>query len=316
MHIGMGLVCGGKIKDMTDQGFDFTIFLADWHSWINNKLGGDIERIRIVGEYFKHCFTALGIPSSKVKYVWASELASDTSYWEMVIRIAKSATVSRIQRTLPIMGRSISSTEVEAAALIYPCMQVADIYHMNIDVACAGIDQRKAHMLSREIASKFGYKKPISLHTPLLTGLEQTGQNEKFDEDARLSLKIGSKMSKSMPSRCIYIHDTPIQIKDKLNSAYCPPKEVENNPVMDIAEHVIFPHTGSLYLDRPEKYGGPTTFHSYQKLADEYYKGEIHPQDLKKNVSAALSNILEKVRAYFKDHKEPLDKVMEFETSQ
>ncbi|HKM75180.1 MAG TPA: tyrosine--tRNA ligase, partial [Candidatus Bathyarchaeia archaeon] len=35
MHIGMGLVCGKKIKDMIQAGFDFTIFLADWHSWIN-----------------------------------------------------------------------------------------------------------------------------------------------------------------------------------------------------------------------------------------------------------------------------------------
>ena len=33
MHIGMGLLCGKKIMEMVDAGFDFTIFLADWHSW-------------------------------------------------------------------------------------------------------------------------------------------------------------------------------------------------------------------------------------------------------------------------------------------
>jgi len=53
MHIGMGLVCGNKIRDMVDAGFHFIIFLADWHSWINNKLGGKMENIRICGEYFK-----------------------------------------------------------------------------------------------------------------------------------------------------------------------------------------------------------------------------------------------------------------------
>ncbi len=45
MHIGTGLVCGTKIKDMIQAGFHFIIFLADWHSMINNKFGGDMEKI-------------------------------------------------------------------------------------------------------------------------------------------------------------------------------------------------------------------------------------------------------------------------------
>ncbi|MCD6593556.1 tyrosine--tRNA ligase, partial [Candidatus Bathyarchaeota archaeon] len=56
MHVGIGLIPGAKIKDMIEAGFDFTIFLADWHSWINNKLGGVMDNIRACGEYFKHCF--------------------------------------------------------------------------------------------------------------------------------------------------------------------------------------------------------------------------------------------------------------------
>jgi tyrosyl-tRNA synthetase len=40
MHLGMGLITGFKIRDLVEAGFDFTIFLADWHSWINNKMGG------------------------------------------------------------------------------------------------------------------------------------------------------------------------------------------------------------------------------------------------------------------------------------
>src|SRR3989441_5942726 len=82
MHIGTGLVCGTKIKDMVQAGFHFIIFLADWHSMINNKYGGDMEKIETAGEYFKHCFTALGLTEDKVEYVWASELASKPNYWE------------------------------------------------------------------------------------------------------------------------------------------------------------------------------------------------------------------------------------------
>jgi tyrosyl-tRNA synthetase len=82
MHIGMGLVCGSKIKDMTKAGFDYTIFLADWHSWINNKLGGNMENIRLCGEYFKDCFTALGIKPESVHYAWASDLAKEMEWVE------------------------------------------------------------------------------------------------------------------------------------------------------------------------------------------------------------------------------------------
>ncbi|MEM2123216.1 MAG: tyrosine--tRNA ligase [Candidatus Bathyarchaeia archaeon] len=316
MHIGVGLVCGGKILDMVNAGFDFTVFLADWHAWINNKLGGDMSKIRIVGEYFKHCFTALGIAPDKVRYVWTSELAGDHSYWEKVILTAKNVTVSRARRALPIMGRSISAGEIEAAALIYPCMQVADIFHMDIDVACAGIDQRKAHMLAREIAPKFGLEKPVCIHTPLLADLEPQNQIKgKFDEDEKLSLKIGAKMSKSMPTRCIFIHDSPKEIRDKINLAFCPPREVEANPIMDIAKYVIFARLGKLTLDRPEKYGGSQTFNSFEELAEAYSKGTVHPLDLKNTVADALSEILLDVRKYFKSHEKILKKVMEFEVT-
>jgi tyrosyl-tRNA synthetase len=316
MHIGVGLVCGGKILDLINAGFDFTIFLADWHAWINNKLGGDMDKIKMVGEYFKHCFTALGIPPDKARYLWTSELAEDRSYWEKVILIAKNVTINRARRTLPIMGRSISAGEIETAALIYPCMQVADIFHMNIDVACAGIDQRKAHMLAREMAPKFGLGKPVCIHTPLLADLEPPSRIEgKFDEDEALSFKIGAKMSKSMPARCIFIHDSPEEIKHKINLAYCPPREVENNPIMDMARYVIFPRLGELTLNRPERYGGLQTFNAFNELAEAYSKGLVHPLDLKNAVADALSNILEDVRRYFKSHEELLRTVMGFEVT-
>ncbi|RLI21333.1 tyrosine--tRNA ligase, partial [Candidatus Bathyarchaeota archaeon] len=210
MHIGMGLVCGNKIKDMVDAGFHFIIFLADWHSWINNKLGGKMENIRLCGEYFKDCFTALGLSPEKVEYLWASDIAKQIEYWEKVIRIAKSASLRRTWRALPIMGREMDLSDMETAWVFYPCMQAADIFHMKLDVACAGIDQRKAHMLARDAAEKLDWKKPICVHTPLLMGLQGPVKEEKqYDEDKTLNLAISSKMSKSKPESCIFVHDSP-----------------------------------------------------------------------------------------------------------
>jgi len=316
MHIGMGLLCGSKIKDMVDAGFHFIIFLADWHSWINNKLGGDMEKIRTCGEYFKECFTALGIDPSKVEYKWASELTERSDYWEKVIKIAKSISLQRVWRALPIMGREMKPSDMEAAWIYYPCMQSADTFQMELDVACAGIDQRKAHMLARDVADKLGWKKPSCVHTPLLMSLHGPSKSEReFDEDQRLNIRIGSKMSKSLPGSCIFVHDSPEEIDVKIKAAYCPPREVENNPIMEIAKYITFRERESLVIDRPEKYGGKTSFSSYEELEKAYIRGDIHPLDLKKAVAGSLKEVLRPVREYFKRHPKSLERMLEMDVT-
>ncbi len=316
MHIGMGLVCTSKIKDMTKAGFQFIVFLADWHSWINNKLGGDMEKIRICGEYIKQCFTALGVTPDSVEYLWASDIAKDIEYWEKVIRIAKDASLQRTWRALPIMGREMSMTDVETAWIYYPCMQSADIFHMRLDVACAGIDQRKAHMLARDVAEKLGWKKPSCVHTHLLMGLQGPETVErKFDENADLNVQISSKMSKSIPKSCIFVHDSPSDIKTKIKEAYCPPKQVKGNPVLELARYVVFAERESLEIPRPAKYGGPENFGSYEETEKAYVKGKIHPLDLKNGVTEALVEILKPVREHFRRHPQLLEKMMEIEVT-
>ena len=316
LHIGIGLVCSAKIKDMVNAGFKFTIFLADWHSWINNKLGGDMENIRTCGEYLKQIFTALGLTPDKVEFRWASDITDKVEYWEKVIRIAKSVSVKRTWRALPVMGRETSMTDIETAWVFYPCMQAADIFQMNLDVACSGIDQRKAHMLARDAAEKLKWKKPSCIHTPLLIGLQGPETTEKtFDENADLNVEISSKMSKSIPQSSILVHDTPKEIAAKIKNAYCPPKVVKGNPIIDLAKLVIFPEKGSLEIPRPAKYGGPETFESFNQLESTYSKGKIHPLDLKNGVTDSLVEILKPVREHFRKHPETLEKMLTIEVT-
>jgi len=316
MHIGMGLVCGGKIKDMINAGFDFTIFLADWHSWINNKLGGKMENIRTCGEYFKECFTALELPPQKVEYLWASDLAKEIDYWEKVIRIAKTASLQRIWRALPIMGREMSMSDMETAWVYYPCMQAADIFHLKLDVACAGMDQRKAHMLARDAAERLQWQKPVCLHVPLLMGLQGLTKIEKqFDEDKAINLQISAKMSKSLPESCIFVHDSPEQIREKVKNAYCPPRQVEGNPVLELVKHAVFTNQKSLTIERPPKYGGSQTFHEYGEVERSFKEGKIHPLDLKNGVAEALVTILEPVRKHFQKKPDLLEKMLQIEVT-
>jgi tyrosyl-tRNA synthetase len=270
-----------------------------------------MDSIRTCGEYFIQCFTALGIPPSQATYSWASDLASKREYWERVVRIAKSVNVSRIWRALPIMGRETDSKDMEAAATFYPSMQAADIFELKLDVACAGMDQRKAHALARDVADKLGWRKPTCVHTHLIVGLAGAKKMDfgKFDENSQLNAQISSKMSKSVPESSILIHDQPEVIKIKIQKAYCPPKQLENNSIIELAHYISFPWTGSLHIERPEKYGGSTTYTSLVELENHYREGKIHPADLKVAVASSLTKILEPVRAEFEKNPELLQKM-------
>jgi tyrosyl-tRNA synthetase len=315
MHIGMGLVCGRKVMDLIEAGFEFNLFLADWHAWINNKLGGQMENIHTCGEYFKQCFVALGIDPAKATYSWASDLVSKKEYWERVVRVAKSVNVSRVQRALPIMGRGMDTKELEAAATFYPCMQASDIFELQVDVACAGMDQRKAHVLARDVADKLGWRKPTSLHTHLIMGLTGAGRMDsmQYDENPDLNYQISFKMSKSVSESSIIIHDQPDVIRKKVRGAYCPPKETKNNPMIETAQHILFPWMGSVTIDRPEKSGGQITFSSFDELERTYREGRIHPLDLKNAVGEGLIRILEPVREEFERRSELLRKMEQME---
>lgn len=290
-HLGW-FMCADKIKDIVQAGFDCTILLADWHAYINDKLGGDMDNIRRCGKYIKDCFSSLGV--SSVRYVWASDMIQQKEYWERAIKIAKCLSLARVKRSMTILGRQEREADVDFSKLLYPVMQVTDIFQLDVDMAAAGIDQRKAHMLARDVAEKLGWKKPVALHVPLLPGLGGGGRMEP------------GKMSKSRPETCVYIHDSPEEIHKKIGQAYCPPAPTtEKNPLLDLCRYVIFPHYKEVVIKRPSKHGGDVTVDEGQLVA-LYRDGGLHPADLKACIAEYLVDLLKPVRVYFDSHPENL----------
>lgn len=288
LHIGSLLVPSKTIGAMLDNGFEVTVFLADWHAFINDKLGGDIAKIKACGEYMADAFSFIAGNRHGLKFSFASEMISHSDYWTDLIKNAKHATLQRLKRAMTIMGRSEDEAELDSSKLLYPLMQVTDIFRLGVDVAYAGMDQRRAHMLAREVAESIGRKKPIALHTPLLSSLKSTSRMDAAE----------SKMSKSDPASAIYVHDDEVTIRSKLKSAFCP-KEAEGNPVMDICRYIIFPYTGKLRIERSQKYGGDIDFESYVALTEAYSKGELHPMDLKGGVASALWHITRPLHEHY-----------------
>ncbi|MDD5317570.1 MAG: tyrosine--tRNA ligase [Candidatus ainarchaeum sp.] len=310
IHVGSGVMTALKIKDFLEAGVKPTIFLADFHTWINNKLGGDLEKIREVARgYFTAGFVSLGLPEDKVDYVLASELY-DLGYWSDVIRISKATTLARMQRCMVIMGRT-EGEAVESASMLYPAMQAADVFRQDLDIVHAGMDQRKVHVLAREVAEKLGKKKPVAVHAHLLQGLQQASRMG-YDVDARKDLEISGKMSKSKPGSCIYIHDSVEEISGKLKDAYCPPKTIEGNPVMELCEYVLMREEGKpLAVERPAKFGGNAEFGSIAELKKAYSEGALHPMDLKGAAARELSALLAPCREYFAKRPELIAQINE-----
>ncbi|RLF86570.1 tyrosine--tRNA ligase [Thermococci archaeon] len=321
IHLGTGLMAGAKIADFQKAGIRTRVFLADWHSWINDKLGGDLEVIQKVAlgyfkEGMKQSIKVMGGDPEKVEFVLASEILERGDYWRTIIDISKNVTLARMMRSITIMGRQMGEA-IDFAKLIYPAMQVADIFYQGVNIAHAGMDQRKAHVIAREVAEKLKYHplvwdgkkvKPVAVHHHLLLGLQEppkwpVGGEEEFKE-----IKGQMKMSKSKPYSAVFIHDTPEEIREKLRKAFCPAKEVNYNPVLDWAEHIIFREEPAEFtIHRPAKFGGDVTYTTLEELKKDFAEGKLHPLDLKNAVAEYLIELLKPIREYFKKHPEPLE---------
>jgi len=295
--IHFGLLRATNLKNMLKAGIKFKLYLADYFGFINNKLGGDLEKIQLAGKYFIEVWKACGIDTKKVEIIWASDLMDGIKYWDRVLRVAKATSVSRTKRSLTIAGRKEVDV-ISTAQLFYPSMQVADIFEMDLDICQLGMDQRRANMLARDISDKYKWKKPIAIHHHILLGLQ--GLQKKGNEDETL---LASKMSKSDPKTCIYMHDSLKELKEKVGKAYCPEGVVEGNPILEYFKHIIFRNVRKVEIVRPEKFGGKVVYLNYKELEKDFVARNLHPLDLKNSCAVELDKLIKPVREHFEKDK-------------
>ncbi len=299
LHVGSLLVSGSVINSLSKAGVETTVFLADWHSLINNKLGGDWQKIQAAADYFEEAFKFY-CPTAKI--VRGTDLYhNNDEYWKNVLKFSMHVTIARGTRTMQVLGREENET-LDIAKYVYPSMQAVDIKFLNADIAHAGMDQRKVHMLAREVFPKMGWKPPIALHHHLLPSL------------------LGSelKMSKSKPESAVFIHDLEEEIRRKINKAFCP-ETTEGNPVLEYARFLVF-GMGSkkeFEIERPEKYGGNISFGSFEELETAFASKKLHAGDLKAGVADALNELVSPVRKHFEKGKagELLEKMKGFQVT-
>lgn len=141
--------------------------------------------------------------------------------------------------------------------------------------------------------------KPVSNNN--IAGVNPNNNNNEDDEENN---NISNKMSSSNISSKIDLLDTTNGIGKKINKSYCLEGNIEYNPIIELAKHVIFPLIDTLgeenfIINRADKFGGRIVYNKYADFETDYVDKVLNPQDLKLGVAEYLSIFLEPIRNEF-----------------
>ncbi|MGD9276662.1 MAG: tyrosine--tRNA ligase [Candidatus Pacearchaeota archaeon] len=275
LHIG-AMIGIGKHIDFQNAGLKLKLLCADLHAYLNRK--GSLEKIRLIAQLYKEGFEALGVDMKKADYVLGSDFQLKGEYFLDVMKLSLKVSSQRANRAMSVIAREDDNPPV--AQMIYPLMQTLDLKYLNSDAAFGDMPQRKIHMLMRENLPELDYKSPVAIHHADMIGL------------------TGGKMSSSIPNSRILIDEEPNSIKKKIKGAFCPEKQINDNPILQICKFIIFPRCEKIILKRSEKFGGNLEFNSYAELEKSFGDGKLHPLDLKNTVAENLIKVLEPVRRH------------------
>jgi tyrosyl-tRNA synthetase len=107
----------------------------------------------------------------------------------------------------------------------------------------------------------------------------------------------GTKMSKSCPDNAIFMDDSSSEVKRKITKAFCEEANIEKNPLLDWAKHIIFPIVEKFIIPSNPKWNEPEkVFNSYNELEVAFEKGFIHPKGLKDGMVIHINNLLKPVQ--------------------
>ena len=294
MHIGH-FTTMRKLADFLRAGLDVTVLIADLHAHLDDEKS-PFDLLDARSAYYEAAVEAMiaaaGGDPGQVQFVRGTEFELDPEYTLDIYRMAAETTLARSQRAASEVVRESNSPNL--GGLLYPLMQTLDVRALEADIAYGGIDQRGIYMLSRELLPEYGSSAPVCLFAPLLSGLS------------------GGKMSASDAGSKVTLTDDPDLVAEKIEQAYCPAGELEENGVLEYLEHLVFPvlagREEEFVVERPEQYGGDLVYEpgGYEQLEADFLSGELHPADLKPAAGEYISAVIDPVREQLTEQPELL----------
>ena len=282
MHIGHFTTIR-KLADFLRAGLEVKVLVADLHAHLDDEKS-PWELLEARSEYYQTAIEgmveAAGADPEAIEFVRGRDLQLDPDYELALLRMAAETTISRAKRAGSEVVRQ--SENPKLGGLLYTLMQTQDVVALDADIAYGGIDQRGIYMYSREVLPEWGHDKPVCMFAPLLSGL------------------TGEKMSASKEDSGIWLTDDEETVCEKINDAYCPAGEREDNGVLEYLEYLVFPildeRGESFVVERPDEYGGDVVYEEYDALEADFVEGELHPADLKPSAGKAIAEVIAPVR--------------------
>lgn len=266
---------------------EINIMIADAQALTDNFDNPDKVRANILEVALD--YLACGIDPEKSTILIQSQIPELT---ELTFYYMNLVTLSRLERN-PTVKTELKLRNFEGKIpmgfLTYPVSQTADITAFRADTVPVGEDQLPMLEQAREIVRSFN-----ALYGETL--VEPKALLAKNKVCLRLPGTDGkAKMSKSL-GNCIYLADSPDEIRQKIMSMYTDPNHIQVSDPGNTKDNPVF-----LYLDA---FSSPAHFESYlpdyaslDELKAHYERGGLGDVKVKKFLNNVMQEVLAPIRA-------------------
>jgi len=278
LHLGHKAVFDTNLFFQKRYNLPVFIPISDDESYVSGKIKNQKHALKNSLELAKQLL-AYGFNPKKTFFIIDQIY---TNIYNLAIKLSKKITLSQIKATYGYKN------EDNPGLYFYPAIQSAHIllpqdkYKIPNVLVPIGPDEDAHIRISRDIAARFGYKKPAILHVKFLPGIN------------------GEKMSTSKPNTAIFLNDDEKTIRKKINKSFSggQPTILEHqkkggNPNIDVS-CIYLKH---LFLT-PEK---------YRKIEIEYKQGKLLTKDVKKIFADEAVNF---IKNFQKNLKKVNDKML------
>ncbi len=214
--------------------------------------------------------------------------------------------VSRVQRN-PTVKTEIKMRNFEQSIPVgffcYPVSQASDITAFKATTVPAGEDQAPMIELTREIVNRFNHIYGPTLVEPEILLPTNAACMRLPGTDGK------AKMSKSL-GNCIYLSDTPKEVKKKVNSMYTDPEHLTIDSPGHLEGNCPFIYLDAFSRDEHfERY--LPDYKNLQELKDHYTRGGLGDGTVKKFLINVLEEELVPIRERRQKYEQDIPKVYE-----
>lgn len=288
LHLGHYVGSLKRRVEMQNSGKYDTIYImiADAQALTDNA--GNITKVRDNISEVALDYLACGLDPEKSTIFIQSQIPElcELSFYYMNL-----VTVSRLQRN-PTVKNEIQmrgfKQSIPVGFFTYPISQAADITAFKANLVPVGDDQLPMIEQTREIVRSFNqqYKEVLVEPEAVLPENSRCSRLPGLDGAAKMSKSLGN---------CIYLSDTPNDIKKKVQSMFTDPTHLriedpghtENNPVF-------------IYLDafcKDEHFAAfLPTYQNLDEMKAHYQRGGLGDGTVKKFLNEILQNELKPIR--------------------